>query len=85
MFTLLHPGSTIIATESHQATRVIKSGIRLGFICNIHGRGQIVGECLLFKTGPLIKRTMKKCETLVDDMHAEGCMHDMCQRQRFTS
>lgn len=47
--------------------------------------GQIVGECLLFKTGPLIKRTMKKCETLVDDMHAEGCMHDMCQRQRFTS
>lgn len=49
MFPSLHPGSTIIATECHQATCVIKSDIRWGFICNIHGRMSNCGGMFIFE------------------------------------
>ena len=35
------------------------------------------------KRGPLIKRTKKKYETLVNKMHAKGFRHDMNQSQQL--
>lgn len=45
MFTSLHPGSTIIDTESHQATCVIKSGFDGVLFVIFMAECQIVGEC----------------------------------------
>lgn len=90
----LHPGrghSTspeIIATGSHQATlsaKVILDG--LSFVIFMV-ECQIVcvwGGCLSVKKGPLIKRTIKKRESLIDEMYAEGFRHDIYQCQQFAS